>query len=108
MTIYIKPGCPWCIDVEAYLKKNGYEYERVNVIADRAAFKRMGEIFGTTSAPSMTVGDLKLADFGVEELVPFFERTQSLILAKTNLHLLYPNHFRSKYDANPFAPKGTF
>ena len=61
MTIYIKPGCPWCIDVEAYLKKNGYEYERINVIADRAAFKRMGEIFGTTSAPSMTVGDLKLA-----------------------------------------------
>jgi hypothetical protein len=33
----------------------------------------MGEIFGTTSAPSMTVGDLKLADFGVEELVPFLE-----------------------------------
>ena len=73
MTIYIKPGCPWCIDVEDYLKKNGYEYERINVIADRAAFKRMGDIFGTTSAPSMTVGDLKLADFGVEELVPFLE-----------------------------------
>jgi hypothetical protein len=33
----------------------------------------MGEIFGTTSAPSMTVGDLKLADFGVEELVPFLK-----------------------------------
>ena len=73
MTMYIKPGCPWCIDVEAYLKKNGYEYERINVIADRGAFERMGEIFGTTSAPSMTVGDLKLADFGVEELVPFLE-----------------------------------
>lgn len=73
MTIYIKPGCPWCIDVEAYLKKNGYKYERINVIADRGAFERMGEIFGTTSAPSMTVGDLKLADFGVEELVPFLE-----------------------------------
>ena len=73
MTIYIKPGCPWCIDVEAYLKKNGYEYERINVIADRAAFERMSEIFGSTSAPSMTVGDLKLADFGVEELVPFLK-----------------------------------
>lgn len=73
MTVYIKPGCPWCIEVEAYLKKHGYEYERVDVIADGEAFERMGKIFGQTSAPSMTVGDLKLADFGVEELVPFLK-----------------------------------
>lgn len=73
MTVYIKPGCPWCIDVEAYLKKHDYRYDRVDVTADREAFKRMAEIFGTTSAPSMTVGDLKLADFGVEELVPFLK-----------------------------------
>ena len=73
MTVYIKPGCPWCIDVEAYLKQNGYEYERIDVTADREAFARMREIFGQTSAPSMTVEDLKLADFGVEELVPFLK-----------------------------------
>ena len=73
MTVYIKPGCPWCIDVEAYLKQNGYEYERIDVTADREAFARMREIFGQTSAPSMTMEDLKLADFGVEELVPFLK-----------------------------------
>lgn len=73
MTLYLKPGCPWCIDVEAYLKKNGYEYTAINVTADREAFNRMREIFGQTSAPSMTVGDLKLADFGVEELIPFLK-----------------------------------
>ena len=74
MTIYIKPGCPWCIDVESYLKKNDYEYERIDVTANRADFERMSEIFETTSAPSMIVGDLKLADFGVEELVPFLKK----------------------------------
>ena len=74
MTVYLKPGCPWCIDVEAYLKEHGYEYEGIDVTADRAAFDRMREIFGQTSAPSMTVGDLKLADFGVEELVPFLKK----------------------------------
>ena len=74
MIIYIKPACPWCIDVEAYLKRNGFEYEGIDVTADRAAFKRMIEIFGTTSAPSMTVRDLKLADFGIEELVPFLKK----------------------------------
>ena len=44
------------------------------VTANRADFERMSEIFGTTSAPSRTVGDLKLADFGVEELVPFLKK----------------------------------
>ena len=37
------------------------------------AFEKMRELFGQTSAPSMTVGELKLADLGVEELVPFLE-----------------------------------
>jgi len=73
MDVYIKPGCPWCVQVEAYLQKEGFEYNAIDVIADDEAFERMRQIFGQTSAPSMTVGDLKLADFGVEELVPFLE-----------------------------------
>ena len=73
MDVYIKPGCPWCVEVEAYLKKEGFTYNAIDVIADSDAFARMREIFGQTSAPSMTVGELKLADFGVEELVPFLE-----------------------------------
>ena len=73
MDVYIKPGCPWCVEVEAYLKKEGYTYNAIDVIADSDAFERMREIFGQTSAPSMTVGEMKLADFGVEELVPFLE-----------------------------------
>ena len=73
MDVYIKPGCPWCVQVEAYLQKEGFEYNAIDVIADDEAFERMRQIFGQTSAPSMTVGDLKLADFGVEELVPFLK-----------------------------------
>ncbi len=74
MDLYIKSGCPWCVDVEAYLKKEGFEYNAIDVIADDAAFEKMRDIFGQTSAPSMTVGDLVLADFGVDELVPFLEK----------------------------------
>lgn len=73
MDVYIKPGCPWCVEVEAYLQKEGFEYRAIDVTADEAAFEKMRELFGQTSAPSMTLGDLKLADFGVEELVPFLE-----------------------------------
>ena len=71
--VYIKPGCPWCVDVIAYLKKGGYDFNEIDVTSDPAAFAKMAEIFGQTSAPSMTVGELLLADFGVEELVPFLE-----------------------------------
>lgn len=73
METYIKPGCPWCVDVIAYLEKEGYKFTTIEVTADSAALERMKDLFGQTSAPSMTVGDLKLADFGVEELVPFLE-----------------------------------
>ena len=71
--VYIKPGCPWCVEVINYLKKGEYLFEEIDVIADRDAFLEMQDISGQTSAPTMTVGDLLLADFGVEELVPFLE-----------------------------------
>ena len=54
MDVYIKPGCPWCVQVEAYLQKEGFEYNAIDVIADDEAFARMQELFGQTSAPSMT------------------------------------------------------
>ena len=73
MDLYIKPGCPWCVEVIAYLENEGYQFTTIDVTADPAAFQRMKELFGQTSAPSMTVGALKLADFGVEELVPFLK-----------------------------------
>lgn len=76
--VYIKPGCPWCVDVIAYLEKGDYNFETIDVNADPEAFAKMQEISGQTSAPTMTVGDLLLADFGVEELVPFLEQNDLL------------------------------
>jgi len=74
LRIYIKPGCPWCDDALAFLDREGLSYESIDVTADRDAFREMAQIFGQTSAPSLTCGELKLADFGVDELIPFLER----------------------------------
>lgn len=71
MKVYVKPGCPWCVDVLAYLRKNGYNFQERNVIANPEYYEEMRRISGQTSAPTMTVAGLMLADFGVEELVPF-------------------------------------
>ncbi len=69
--VYVKAGCPWCIDAEAYLKKNGIVYTTKEVRSDPAAMAEMVELSGQTKAPTMRLGDAVLADFGVDELVPF-------------------------------------
>ncbi len=76
MKVYIKPGCPWCVDVVAYLKKEGYEFEEIDVIANRDMFDEMIAISGQSSAPTMTVGDLMLPDFGVDELKVFLAENE--------------------------------
>lgn len=69
--VYVKAGCPWCIDAEAYLKKNGIAYTAKEVRSDPAAMAEMVELSGQTKAPTMKLGEAVLADFGVDELIPF-------------------------------------
>jgi glutaredoxin 3 len=71
MTVYIKPGCPWCIEAEDYLRARGYKYEVVNVYADREGYAHMQKISGQSLCPTLTIGDKILADFGEEELEEF-------------------------------------
>lgn len=74
MKVFIKPGCPWCVEATSWLESNGYEFEQVNVSADAEAFAEMQSLSGQTKAPTMVLEDgLILADFGVDELIPFLE-----------------------------------
>lgn len=74
MVVYIKPGCPWCIDVVAWLRREGYTFRTLDVYAKPEAYQEMRELSGQSSAPTMTYGDLLLADFGVDELEDFVEK----------------------------------
>lgn len=74
LKVYIKPGCPWCVDVVAWLKKEGYRFELLDVTAHPDHFREMVALSGQGKAPTMTCGDLLLADFGVEEMIPFLEK----------------------------------
>lgn len=72
--LYIKPGCPWCVEVVEFLKRAGIRHETVNVSADRSAMREMIRLSGQSKAPTMDWDGQILADFGVEELVPFLEK----------------------------------
>jgi len=74
LKVYIKPGCPWCISAIAYLENEGYDFTKIDVINNDAAFEEMRELSGQTLAPTMTYGSLILADFGVPELEKFLDQ----------------------------------
>lgn len=69
--LYVKNGCPWCVEVERYLEKNGIEVHKVVVSGNRVAMEEMVSLSGQSKAPVLDWDGEVLADFGVEELVPF-------------------------------------
>ena len=72
--LYIKPGCPWCHEVTAFLGEHGIGYREVNVLEDRDAFGEMQTKSGQGRVPTLDWHGKILADFGVAELVPFLRK----------------------------------
>ena len=72
--LYIKPGCPWCDEVVYFLHQKNIEVRTVIVSGDREAMQEMIDLSGQTKAPTMDWHGEVLADFGVDELVPFLKK----------------------------------
>jgi glutaredoxin 3 len=72
--LYLKPGCPWCDDVVAYLARRNIPVRKVVVSGNPAAMREMVELSGQSKAPTMDWHGEVLADFGVDELIPFLKR----------------------------------
>lgn len=72
--LYIKPGCPWCDEVIDFLKKRSIAVRTVIVSGNPAAMKEMVELSGQSKAPTMDWHGEVLADFGVDELIPFLKK----------------------------------
>jgi glutaredoxin len=72
--LYIKTGCPWCHEVVEFMDGHGVGYREQNVSEEPAAMAEMQRKSGQTRAPTLDwEGDI-LADFGVDELVPFLRK----------------------------------
>ncbi len=69
--LYVKSGCPWCHEAEAYLHEHCITYDKVDVLENPEAMAELKRISGQTKAPTMLWGEELLADFGVEELESF-------------------------------------
>jgi glutaredoxin 3 len=71
--LYIKPGCPWCEEVVHFLDRRNIEVHTRIVSGNREAMQEMVELSGQTKAPTMDWHGHVLADFGVDELIPFLK-----------------------------------
>lgn len=69
--LYTKPGCPWCEEVTTLLDEHGVPYRDVDITANAAAAAEMRRLSGQGKVPTLDWHGKVLADFGVEELVPF-------------------------------------
>jgi glutaredoxin 3 len=71
--LYIKTGCPWCIEVVGFLREHGIGYREKNVSTDPAALQEMQQKSKQSKAPTLDWHGKILADFGVDELKPFLQ-----------------------------------
>lgn len=59
---------------EDYLQAQGYHYQTIDVLTDRAAMDEMVRLSGQRRTPTLTAGELMLPDFGPEELAVFLKQ----------------------------------
>jgi glutaredoxin 3 len=62
IVLYQAEWCPFCARVRQALTDLLLDYKIVNVPRDHAQRTLLRELFGTTGIPSMTDGDVKIAD----------------------------------------------
>jgi glutaredoxin len=74
--LFVKPYCGWCDKAERWLDEHEIEYEKVDVIADEAAFDEMIRLSGQDLAPVIDVDGQILADFGPDQLADFLNKTE--------------------------------
>ncbi len=74
--LYIKPSCPWCVEVVDYLAEKEIEVREVIVSGNQEAMQELIDFSGQSKAPTMNWHGEVLADFGVDELIPFLKRKE--------------------------------
>ena len=65
--LYVKQGCPWCVDALAYFARKEIELEVVDVRTDPSRMNELLEISGQSKTPTLKHGDFVVADFDLDE-----------------------------------------
>ena len=73
-TLYVKQGCPWCVEALAYFNAKGIELEIVDVRTEPDRMKELVKVSGQSMTPTFKHGDFLVADFDLEEFEAALEQ----------------------------------
>lgn len=65
--LFIKEGCPWCIDALAYFKSKSVDLEIIDVRLDPSRMIELIEVSGQNKTPTLQNGEFVVADFDISE-----------------------------------------
>ena len=80
--LYVKQGCPWCIDALAYFNAKGIDLEIIDVRTESERMKELVEVSGQSMTPTFKHGDFLVTDFDIEEFEAALEQNPK---ARNNL-----------------------
>lgn len=67
VTVYSLPACVQCESTKRYLKKNGVEFEEIDLAEDAASMEYVKSL-GHNSAPVVVAGDENWSGFRMDKL----------------------------------------
>jgi glutaredoxin 3 len=70
--VYIKRGCPWCIELIDYMDQKGINYESIDVLADADKFNEMIAVSGQNKAPVVVIAEEVFANTNREFMEKLF------------------------------------
>ncbi len=76
--LYVKTGCPWCEDALNFLDQKKIPHDIIVVTGNATAMQEMIDLSGQSKAPTLDWDGDVLADFGVDELLPFLKKHAAL------------------------------
>ncbi len=67
--LYVKQGCPWCIQAIQFLRDHAIDVDLRDVNKSSTDFQRLIEISGQTQTPTLEFEEFMVADFSVPEFI---------------------------------------
>ena len=72
--LYIKQGCPWCIDALDYFKRKKLDLDIRDVRGSEEGMAELEEVSGQSLTPTLVHGNFLVADFDIDEFEAALDR----------------------------------
>ena len=65
--LFVKEGCPWCVDALAYFETKSLSLDIIDVRKDPSKMNDLLAVSGQSKTPTLQNGDFVVADFDIGE-----------------------------------------